>query len=171
MGTEARSRTCFRGTRSSLPFIAEARHTGELVPTKTEAHYIKKNRSVDCHCARLPETCVASCPASACGKDIISRPSAAITCRALRFCPWWEGERHRRPAEDVTDGFLFNPRASDRVTTERLAGRRDQVFVSFSSVVSRHRPRRTNSSHIFIRPHSSFFLMVPALFKPHVSQQ
>lgn len=47
-----------------MPFIATAKHTDDLVPTKTETVYIKK-RSVDCHCAQLPQTCVISCPTSA----------------------------------------------------------------------------------------------------------
>ena len=47
-----------------MPFIAAAEHTDDLVPTKTESVYIKK-RSVDCHCAQLPETGVISRSTSA----------------------------------------------------------------------------------------------------------
>lgn len=56
-------KTCFYGTRTSLPFIAATEHPYDLVSTKTESVYIKK-RSVDIHCAQHPRTCVISCSTS-----------------------------------------------------------------------------------------------------------
>lgn len=56
--------TCFHGTQRCLPFIDADKDTDDLVPRKTESVYIKK-RSVDCHCAQLPEMCVISCSTSA----------------------------------------------------------------------------------------------------------
>lgn len=73
--------TSFHGTRKYLPFIATAKNTDCLVPTKTEKVYIKK-RSVGCHCAELPGMCVISCSTSAVGAFPMKGQSDSISLSA-----------------------------------------------------------------------------------------